>query len=208
MKRQPLARGSVRAREAPDSPLPMRARTLLFGLAALGGGLWYFREQVPWDRIRALADVSSSEEPAEKATSKRKRAAGATLSGAAGTNAESGKLSPPTPKPCLDPPTGEDLPEQGMTGSRGLSQGEVRAAMSSVVSHALPCFADGDSGTVVLEVTAGCDGRVSDIAISDAGGYPTDVTGCVVETLRNAAFPAHDLPGGFSFTYPVTYTAP
>lgn len=149
------------------------------------------------------------EAPAAKAKAKKKKSgAGASLSGAAGMTPEPGRLAMPAAKPCLDPPTGEGLPEEGVVGSRGLEAGEVRAAMSAVVSHALPCFADAPTGTLTLSVTAGCDGRVSDIRISDDGGFPSDVTGCVVETLRYAEFPAHDLPDGYTFAYPVEYTAP
>ncbi len=191
----------------------MRARSLLkltLVLGLLGAAGWVFRDRLPLDRVRALLGQEEPEAPPKKAksASKKRSSSGASLRGAAGLSPEPGRLSMPSPKPCLDPPTGEGLPEEGMTSSRGLEAGEVRSAMSAVVSYALPCFADAPSGALVLSVTAGCDGRVSDIRVDDDGGYPTDVVGCVVETLRNAEFPAHDLPDGYTFTYPVRYEAP
>ena len=185
----------------------------LLVIAVLGGGIYLGR-----DRLSALfskpAPVADAPEKAgAKGNVKKKRSsAGASLSGSDLATLSPGRTSYPAAKPCLDPPTGDGAPEGGdqpsMTGSRGLEADEVRAAMSGVVNYALPCFADAPTGTLTLSVTAGCDGRVSDIRISDDGGYPTDVTGCVVDILRNAAFPAHDMPDGYTFTYPVNYTAP
>ncbi len=180
-------------------------------LGLLGAGLWYNRDRIPMDRIKALFGAEEPPAPEEakaRSGTKKKRSSGASLKGAAGMTGEASARAMPAPKPCLDPPTGDDLPEEGVTGSRGLEAGEVRAAMSAVVSYALPCFADAPTGTLTLSVTAGCDGRVSALEIADDGGFPSDVGGCVVEVLRTAAFPAHDLPDGYTFTYPVNYTAP
>lgn len=193
------------ARRARRSWLPV-----LLVLGAVGGLLYALRDQPPLRDWLARLSPPPPEEPAPKtkAKARKKGVGGATLTGAQGLSPEAPQLAMPAPKPCLDPPTGEGLPEEGMASSRGLERAEVVAAMQQVVGHALPCFADADSGTLVFSVTAGCDGRVSEIRITDDGGFPTDVGGCVAETLRHAEFPAHDLPDGFDFTYPVTYSAP
>ena len=189
-------------------------RNLLIGLALVGGGVWVFRDRIPWEKLHPSAAAPPPEKTAPKAKShhsnntKKSRVQGASLKGAEGMNPEPARLSPPAPKPCLPAPTGEGLPEEGVSASHGLDADQIRKAMDTIVGHALPCFADASTGTVLLSITAGCDGRVSDISISDAGDFPTDVTGCVVQTLRNASFPAHDMPDGYSFLYPVTYTAP
>jgi hypothetical protein len=36
--------------------------------------------------------------------------------------------------------------------------------------------------------------------------FSETTTRCVTDTLRFAEFPAHDLPDGFSFDYPLTYS--
>jgi len=197
----------------------MRARTLLLSSAVLlllGAGAWRFRDSLPLGALEGLFKPAPppSTQAKARATGRSKaaakprstRLAGASLSGAAGMNPEPPKLTMPAAKACLPPPSGDALPEDGVEGSRGLSAEEVRAAMDAVVQRALPCFADADGGRMVLSVTAGCDGRVSDIRITEDGGFPPDVSGCVVETLRYAAFPAHDMPDGFTFAYPLTYS--
>ena len=41
--------------------------------------------------------------------------------------------------------------------------------------------------------------------VIDAGGAPASVAGCVAETLTYASFPAHALPDGVSFHYPIHF---
>ena len=171
----------------------------------LGVGAWVYRDRLPLPG----AETPAAPEPTPKAHAKKKgahKAKGSTLSGA--SSGEARTLVPPEPKPCLAGPSEADAPEEGMISSQGLGDADVASAMSGVVSYALPCFADAPTGEVLFQVTAGCDGRVASLKVQDDGGYPTDVVGCVAEILRAASFPAHDLPDGYSFLYPVRYQAP
>lgn len=183
---------------------------VVLGLGVALGAGYALRDHLPLESLRAWILPPPPPPPSTgakpKSHGKRHASSGASLSG--GSSEVSGRPSMPAPKPCLSGPTGAGMPEDGVVASRGLDGDQVRAAMSKVVTYALPCFADAPTGVLTLSVTAGCDGRVSDLKISDDGGYPSDVTGCVVEILRNAEFPAHDLPDGYTFTYPVRYTAP
>lgn len=187
----------------------------LLVIAVIGVGAYLSRDRLS-EMFSTPAPLQDAPEKAlARGHAKKKRgvSAGASLSGADQGSASAGRPAYPDAKPCLDPPTGDEAPEGGapeasVSASRGLDADQVRDAMSAVVGYALPCFVDAPTGTLTLSVTAGCDGRVSDIRISDDGGYPTDVSGCAVEILRNAAFPAHDMPDGYTFTYPVRYTAP
>lgn len=176
-------------------------------LLAAGGAVWVFRDQIPWETLTGDEPAPPVEAPAQKKSPRKKRS-NAALKGTEGMDPATARLAPPDPKPCLAGPSEADLPEDGMVASRGLEASALRAAMASAAPYALPCFADAPSGTLTLAITAGCDGRVSELKISDDGGYPSDVTGCVVEVLRNASLPAHDLPDGQEFTYPLRYEAP
>ncbi len=117
-------------------------------------------------------------------------------------------LKLPAKKPCLPPPTGEGLGDEGMAGSAGLSEEQVASAMSAFLPNTLRCQpADGPlAGTVTADVTVGCDGRVASVRVADAGGLPEGFVGCVADTLRYAPFPAHDLPDGYEFQFPLTFS--
>ena len=120
---------------------------------------------------------------------------------------EAGALSMPAPQACLELDEaalegGDDL---GMLAAEGLSLAQTRAAMDAFLPRLGSCLegAAGPGGTVTFEVRVGCDGRVAAIGIADEGGVDPLVVGCVKERLRYAAFPAHDMPDGFDFVYPM-----
>jgi len=117
----------------------------------------------------------------------------------------------PTPKTCLEGPAlrpgGDD---EQMVASAGLSPAQVRDAMNHFVGHTLTCIAESETppeAPLLMEITAGCDGRVSKIAVLDAGDWSSEMATCVTTVLGFTPFPAHDLPGGETFQYPLTYTA-
>lgn len=175
-------------------------------LGAAGAAVWHFRDQLPWDRLSGdKEEPAPTPPPAKKG---KKKPSSAALKGTAGMDPDQARLAPPAPKACLAGPSEADLPEDGMVAGKGLDEAMLRAAMAEAAPYALPCFADAPSGAMTLEIVAGCDGRVRELRISDDGGYPSDVTGCVAEVLRNASLPAHDLPDGQEFRYPLRYEAP
>lgn len=113
----------------------------------------------------------------------------------------------PAPKPCVPPPTGDDLGEQGAVASQGLDRGQVRAAMNAFVGHTLRCFPpEAAAGTVMTDLVVGCDGRVTSVTVSDDGGFDAATIGCVRDVLGRTPFPAHDLPDGYTFGYPLSFS--
>lgn len=124
-------------------------------------------------------------------------------------SAASGReLRMPDAKPCLAGPDEATLGENGLefAASAGLSYTETKAAMDVFLPRLGRCVPEeGASGTASLELTVGCSGRVAEVRMLDSGGLPADMVSCVRETLRYAEFPAHDIPDGFTFAYPLTF---
>jgi hypothetical protein len=116
------------------------------------------------------------------------------------------KLSKPAPKRCLAGPSGE-MDEDGVMVSQGLSVPQINAAMAGISRHTPKCFPRGTVGTytVIVEVTVGCDGRVSNVFTVSPGVVPPHVTACLEQTLAYASFPAHSVPNGMGFQYPMKF---
>lgn len=114
-------------------------------------------------------------------------------------------LRMPAAKPCLSGPTGDGLADEGAVASAGLSYEQLKHAMDAFVPHTLRCLPRGGSGRVHTRIRVACNGRVDLVEIESSSGLSADVTACVQDTLRYAAFPAHDLPDGELFEYPLTF---
>jgi len=116
-------------------------------------------------------------------------------------------LSLPPARPCLPPPTGEGLADEGSVASGGLSEAQIRGAMAAFVPETLRCASGGAAaeGTLHLQLRVGCDGRVDEVEVVDAGGLPAPMAECIGEVLGFAPFPAHALPEGELFDYPITF---
>jgi murein DD-endopeptidase MepM/ murein hydrolase activator NlpD len=146
--------------------------------------------------------------PAAPARTRKRRSARKTTLAPAAAPDGAPALTLPAEKPCLAGP--EEAEEQGMeagfAASRGLDGGQVSAALAAFEPNLVRCLQPGSgaAGTADLELTVACTGRVSAVSVIDDGGLPAELVGCVRETLRYAAFPAHDMPDGFTFGYPVT----
>jgi hypothetical protein len=117
------------------------------------------------------------------------------------------KLSMPAPKRCLAGPSDVAEGNGGMSvaSNVGLSEPDIRSAMSRFVPKALSCVSGAShfDGTVETEITVGCDGRVTAVSIEHNDGVPQAVAACLRDTLRYAPFPAHDMPDGYTFGYRV-----
>jgi len=117
-------------------------------------------------------------------------------------------LSLPPEQPCKAGPSIEDGgDEASFAGSEGLSHGEVRGAMNAFLPTLQRCIeGDWPVGTLDLSITVACTGRVSAVRVQKDGGLDAALVSCITDTLRYAPFPAHDLPDGETFTYPMVFS--
>lgn len=112
-------------------------------------------------------------------------------------------LSKPAAEPCLELDT--DPAEGDMVASAGLSMSAVRSSLRSIVGEALRCEADEGATTasITFSILVGCDGVVDSVDIEDRSDSSKRYAACVADVLEYADFPAHDMPKGMRFTYPV-----
>ena len=91
-------------------------------------------------------------------------------------------------------------------GSVGLDADQIGEGVRGFQRQTLRC-SDGRSasGTVVLDITVGCDGRVSDIEVASDQTGDSEFADCVARVMGYAPFDAHDMPDGVSFTVPLRY---
>jgi hypothetical protein len=149
--------------------------------------------------------VAAAPPPAKK---RPRRSGGGTVTADHAPDDAPPPLVMPPAQRCKAGPT-DVAGDEGMAGSVGLSEDEVRAAMRGFVGNTLRCFPpDTASGTILTAILVGCDGRVSKVDVEDDGGMPGTVAACVADTLRYTPFPAHDMPDGFAFEYPLRFEAP
>ncbi len=106
--------------------------------------------------------------------------------------------------PILDEDGGD---EAAFAASVGLGHGQVKAGMDAALGLLGRCLEPGAAaeGTLDLEITVACTGRVAAVAVLDADGLPASLVSCVTGTLAYAAFPPHDMPDGFTFGYPMQF---
>jgi hypothetical protein len=154
--------------------------------AVAGGTFWYVRSHPV---VSAAVDVAPTHKP--KSAHRRTAPEGSTRAA----------LHRPKPKPCKSLPEGDD----GFVASQGLDEVQIRNAMNAFLPNALACLPEGwtTSGTIGTHITVGCNGVVSSVEVTDAGGFPADVVACVRDTIGYAPFPAHDQTEGMVFDYPV-----
>jgi len=125
-------------------------------------------------------------------------------------SAAAGTRTLPPARPCLPPPDPDALidgDEPAYLASLGLSQAQVEAAMAVAVSDLYGCVPSGEqpSGVLGLSIDVACSGQVSAVRVLDDDGLASALVDCVTDSLRYTAFPAHDLPDGFGFHYPVSF---
>lgn len=117
-------------------------------------------------------------------------------------------LAMPAEQSCLAAAGEGDADSDGfsMGGAAGLSGDQIQDAVRGFQRQTLRC-SDGRSasGTVVLELTVGCDGRVIDVAVAQDGTGVDGFGECVARVMGYAPFPAHDMPDGVGFTLPLRY---
>jgi hypothetical protein len=128
-----------------------------------------------------------------------------------GPASSGGARAMPPEKPCLPPPDPDALGEAGdepaYLASQGLSHAQVEAAMEAFLPGLYACVPEGarPDGVLAIELLVACGGRVAEVRVVDDDGLPPALVDCVRSELRYAAFPAHDLPDGFGFAYPISF---
>ena len=112
----------------------------------------------------------------------------------------------PAARRCLAGPDEGGLGDQGIASSAGLSQEQARKALHAFAPQLSWCFQTSDAsptGVLELGIRVGCNGRVSEVEVRDAGDWPGELIECMAETVGYAPFPAHDLPDGDWLVYPL-----
>lgn len=103
-------------------------------------------------------------------------------------------LTMPSPKRCLDASFDDGGDEDfGIQIAQGLEPDQISSAVRGFQEQTLRCYPEVGqvTGTVTLEISVGCNGRVKSSAVLDDDvGDPTFAT-CVAETMAFCAFPAH-----------------
>lgn len=116
------------------------------------------------------------------------------------------RLTMPAAKRCKAQ-TAKAVGEDGMYGGDGLSSAEIKSSLSRTLGTTRRCMPSGTKGkfTVIVELKVGCDGRVKNAYTISSGGVPSPITACIEKVLSYTSFPAHDIPDGQSFQYPINY---
>ena len=113
-------------------------------------------------------------------------------------------LSMPRAEACIN--MGTDPAEGEFLMADGLNEAQIRAAMDPILPHALKC--EPDEGVDMLRlrfgINVGCNGVVSNVWVDDDDGASERYVECVAAVLKHADFPAHDMPDGMDFEYPVS----
>lgn len=101
-----------------------------------------------------------------------------------------------------------DVAEGEMVTAAGLSRAQIQTVVAKRLPRTLACLPPGLDGEyeMIVDITVGCDGRVSNTYTVAAGALPASTTRCVEKVFRGARFPAHDMPDGQSFQYPLTFS--
>ena len=113
----------------------------------------------------------------------------------------------PKPKPCLDGPDADELTsDDGYTGSKGIEPAVIKSTLDRFLPNINDCLLEHDTlptTGLLLDFRVGCNGQVADIQVSSAGDWDSNLTDCVTGILRYTPFPAHALPDGERFSYPI-----
>lgn len=165
---------------------------------------------VGWSQGSAPA-IGTTDPPDKRARKRSNRKRAPTSSSgkpSSGKPSSSTELRLPPKQACLAAPSIDGIgDEPDFAASAGLSYSQTKQAMDAFLPQIQRCI-EGEfpQGRVELSITVACSGRVDRTTVTDAGGLSAELTRCITDTLRYAPFPAHDLPDGETFTYPMTFS--
>jgi hypothetical protein len=119
---------------------------------------------------------------------------------AASTRSYAALVMPPERK-CIAQSVDLDDEDFSMSTTEGLSADDISTAVEGFQRETLRCVPAGRdiAGTVHLEITVGCNGRVTNAVVLDDGTGDPEFAACVADTMRYTPFPAHDRPDGAVF---------
>ena len=113
----------------------------------------------------------------------------------------------PKAKRCLSGPDSQSLDDEyGMMTNQGLSSNQISQAMNKFFPQLADCMPDvWPTANIELDFNVGCNGLVSYVRIVKDDNLDFDIQQCLEESFQYAEFPAHDLPDGMDFTYPIQF---
>jgi len=121
-----------------------------------------------------------------------------------------GDLVKPTPKPCMDlydedsHSSGEEATGATIRASAGLSSQQIQDSMTRMFPKIERCVTDvWPTGQLVVDFLVKCDGTVAEARESSSHGLSEPFIDCSLKVLTYGDFPAHDLPDGMTFSYPI-----
>jgi len=113
----------------------------------------------------------------------------------------------PKAKRCLGGPDASSLnAEQGMMTNQGLSSNQISNAMNDFFPQLSDCMPDvWPTANIEVDFNIGCNGRVSYVRIVKDDDLDFGIQSCLEDAFQYTEFPAHDLPDGMDFTFPIQF---
>jgi hypothetical protein len=114
----------------------------------------------------------------------------------------------PNAKRCLSGPVGSAISEGDMMTNQGLSSRQISSAMNNFFPQLSACMPEvWPTANIEVDFNVGCNGLVSYVGITRDDGLDFEIQGCLENAFQYAEFPAHDLPDGMDFAFPIQFSA-
>lgn len=160
-------------------------------------------------QVLKVSDGPGTPAPQPAAATQRPRPRGGSAPEVAGTadGPTVPRLPPARPKKCLGGPD-DTTGDEGMVHSQGLTTAGTAEGMNRILPHLGSCLvglSDPPTSALPLEIHVGCDGLVDHVGIRGGHDWSVPHAECIQATVRQASFPAHALPDGDTFLYPLRF---
>jgi len=115
-------------------------------------------------------------------------------------------LKMPSPKRCVEASFDDGDDDFGIQMAQGLEAEQISSSVRGFQEQTLRCHPDGGevTGTVTLEISVGCNGRVKAATVLDDDVGDPEFATCVAQTMAFCPFPAH-ARDEVSFELPLRY---
>ena len=113
----------------------------------------------------------------------------------------------PKAKRCLSGPDVNSLTEDhGMMTNQGLSPQQISNSMNQFFPQLTHCMPEvWPTASIEIDFNISCNGLVSYVRITEDDGLDFEIQSCLEDSFQYAEFPAHDLPDGMDFSYPIQF---